>query len=100
MYENSDHSIQSIELTRAEFIALKEDLARMRDSAARNSKAPATRRGYASDWHTFQAWCERSGLSWLPAAPETVALYIADLAESHKTATVFRHMAAIAARKA
>lgn len=64
---------------------------------ARNSKAPATRRGYASDWRTFQAWCERAGLSWLPAAPETVAFYIADLAECHKPATVSRHMAAIAA---
>jgi integrase len=64
---------------------------------ARNSKAPATRRGYASDWRTFTAWCEHSGISSLPAAPETVALYIADLAESHKPATVSRHMAAIAA---
>lgn len=32
MYENSDHTIQSVELTRAEFIALKEHLARMRGS--------------------------------------------------------------------
>jgi integrase len=64
---------------------------------ARNSKAPATRRGYASDWRMFTAWCERAGVSSLPAAPETVALYIADLAEGHKPATVSRHMAAIAA---
>ena len=68
---------------------------------ARNSKAPATRRGYASDWRTFQAWCERAGVSSLPAFPETVAMYIADLAEGHKPATVSRHMAAIpAAHKA
>src|SRR6266481_8298681 len=64
---------------------------------ARNSKAPATRLGYASDWRTFTAWCDRLSVSSLPAAPETVALYIADLAESHKPATVSRHMAAIAA---
>jgi len=64
---------------------------------ARAAKAPATRRGYASDWKTFQQWCERAGVSCLPAAPETVALYIADLAESHKPATVSRRMAAIAA---
>src|SRR5215471_2261846 len=65
-------------------------------SYARNAKAPATRRGYASDWKMFSAWCERFGLSALPAEPRTVALYIADLAEKHKPATISRHMAAIA----
>lgn len=64
---------------------------------ARNAKAPATRRGYASDWKTFAAWCDGARLGSLPAEPRTVALYIADLADSHKPATVSRHMAAIAA---
>jgi hypothetical protein len=64
---------------------------------ARAAKAPATRRGYASDWRQFSAWCERAGLSSLPAEPRTVALYIADLAESRRPATISRHMAAIAA---
>jgi integrase len=64
---------------------------------ARNAKAAATRRGYASDWRQFSAWCERAGLSSLPAEPRTVALYIADLAETRRPATISRHMAAIAA---
>lgn len=65
---------------------------------ASNAKAAATRRGYASDWRTFQDWCTSIGLSCLPADPQTVALYIADLAKDHKPATIGRHLAAIAAR--
>jgi integrase len=61
-----------------------------------NSKAPNTRRGYNSDWRTFAAWCTSTGLDSLPARPETVALYIAALAEKHKPATIGRHLAAIA----
>lgn len=62
------------------------------------AKAAATRRAYASDWRDFQGWCSSKGLSCLPAGPESVALYIADLAEQHKPATIGRRMAAIAAR--
>src|SRR5688572_7938888 len=65
---------------------------------AQAAKAQATRRGYASDWKGFSSWCESAGLSNLPAAPTTVGLYIASLAEAHKPATISRHMAAIAAR--
>jgi integrase len=64
---------------------------------AENAKAPATRRAYASDWRHFETWCATAGLSCLPAVPETVALYIAALAESHRTATISRRMAAISA---
>jgi site-specific recombinase XerD len=61
-----------------------------------NSKAPNTRRGYRSDWRTFAAWCTAAGVASLPATPETVALYISGLAETHKPATIGRHLAAIA----
>ena len=71
------------------------DLAR---AYAQNAKAPATRRGYASDWRSFESWCNRMALPSLPADPRTVALYIANLADSHKPATIGRHLAAIAAR--
>jgi integrase len=67
------------------------------EAYARNAKAPATRRAYASDWRSFDAWCTAAGLPCLPAAPETVALYIAALAEKHRPATISRNMAAIAA---
>jgi integrase len=62
----------------------------------RNSKAENTRRGYRSDWRSFDAWCTSAGLPSLPATPETVALYISAIAETHKPATIGRHLAAIA----
>ena len=71
------------------------------EAYARAAKAPATRKAYASDWAHFQAWCDEMGLSSLPVGPQTVAVYIAALAESHKPATISRRMAAIeAAHKA
>ena len=71
------------------------------EAYARAAKAPATRKAYASDWAHFQAWCDEMGLSSLPVGPQTVAVYIAALAESHRPATIRRRMAAIeAAHKA
>ena len=61
-----------------------------------NAKASSTVRGYRSDWRSFETWCTASGLSALPAAPETVALYLASKAAVLKPATLTRHMAAIA----
>ena len=47
------------------------------------SHAPATRRVYASAWGRFAAWCEaQQGHRSLPAAPETVAAYLAERAQS------------------
>jgi hypothetical protein len=44
------------------------------------SRSANTLRAYASDWRDFRTWCESHGVCPLPAAPATVALYIA---ESH-----------------
>lgn len=41
------------------------------------AKAGNTRRAYRSDWQHFAAWCEGQGVCPLPAAPETVAAYLA-----------------------
>jgi len=38
--------------------------------------APATERAYAHDWADFAAFCGRHGLAPLPAAPQTLALYL------------------------
>lgn len=60
------------------------------------SKAPATLRAYESDWKHFKAFCSSRGLAFLPAQPETVALYLAQLADTGlKPATLSRRMAAI-----
>lgn len=61
------------------------------------SKAQSTTEGYRRDWRGFTAWCEIRGLQPLPANPETVAAYLADRAETLRTSTLRRHLAAIAA---
>jgi hypothetical protein len=41
------------------------------------SKAAATRRAYRKDFARFTAWCAERSLSAIPAAPETVAAFLA-----------------------
>jgi site-specific recombinase XerD len=62
---------------------------------AKAEKAPATRRAYASDFRLFQVYCNAKGISALPAAPETVASYIAAESLTAKTSTIGRRIAAI-----
>jgi integrase len=68
------------------------------------AKADATHRAYASDWGDFESWCRGHGLSFLPAQPETAALYISALArpadggKPRKASTLTRRLTAIAAR--
>jgi len=59
------------------------------------AKAPSTRRAYKTDWVHFESWCRRHSLDSLPAVPETVALYLTDLAASHKPATLRRRLTVI-----
>ena len=63
---------------------------------ARNARAPATRRAYAHDWHDFEVFARINGRKALPAEPQTVALYLADLAGRLKVSTVKRRVVAIA----
>jgi site-specific recombinase XerD len=74
-------------------------IAKLANSAQRYvnlSKAPRTLRAYQSDWTDFQAFCEGQGMTCLPAQPETVALYLASLADQNrKPATISRRLAAI-----
>lgn len=60
------------------------------------SKATNTVRAYRSDWRHFTDWCTARGLPTLPAAPATIALYIADLGGVAKPSTITRRLAAIA----
>jgi site-specific recombinase XerD len=63
----------------------------------RESRAANTRRAYASDWQAFAAWCAGAGLEALPAAPETIALYLADQAQHLAVGTLGRRLVAITA---
>jgi len=75
-------------------LTLYEVGARARDYV-QQSRAANTRRAYRADWADFAAWCAVHRLAALPAAPETVALYLTDLAASRKTSTLQRRLSAI-----
>jgi integrase len=60
------------------------------------SKAQNTLRGYQSDWREFCAWCSARDLAALPAAPESVAAYLADCAGRLKPGSLQRRLNAIA----
>lgn len=47
---------------------------------AKNSKSPNTENSYQSDWEDFAIWCAQHQLQAMPAAPHTVAAYLADRA--------------------
>jgi integrase len=64
------------------------------------AKAPGTARAYQADWRHFTAWCAPRGLAPLPAAPATVAAYLAAYAgggHRFSLATLRRRLAAIGA---
>ncbi len=74
--------------------ALEEAAERAREYVGQ-ARAANTLRGYRADWAHFEAWCRDHGLSSLPASPESVALYLATLAETHKASTLQRHLSSI-----
>jgi len=61
------------------------------------ARAQSSWRGYARDFAAWARWAEDAGETALPAPPPALALYIAELATSHKPATISRLLAAIRA---
>jgi integrase len=59
--------------------------------------APETKRLYAGDWRAFRHWCRMQNSSALPAAPATVAAYLA-AGPKLRPGTLRRRLAAIAAQ--
>ena len=91
------------------------DLARaVEDDLARPDLAASTERAYAHDWADFATFCRRHGLEALPAAPQTLALYLKSLetkksqspaglrtgTEGLSVSTLRRRLAAIASKHA
>jgi integrase len=60
-----------------------------------NAKSSATQDAYRSDWADFVGWCRSRGYAELPASPQTVAAYLAALADVAKATTVQRRLSAI-----
>jgi len=59
------------------------------------AKAGNTLRAYQADWQDFCEWCLAHELPPLPAAPETVALYLTDRAATLKTSSLARRITTI-----
>ena len=78
-----------LEAARSHFgnIAIADALAAARTYAER-SLSESTRRGYARDLAAFQAWCHARAVTALPADPQTLAAYLADLALTDWPATI------------
>ncbi len=74
--------------------ALGADLAAAVD-LAKAEKAASTRKAYGTDFRLFSEWCDSRGVPALPAAPETVASYLAAHASTSKASTLGRRVAAI-----
>src|SRR6266851_149795 len=75
---------------------LAEAAERVQDYAGR-SKSAATIKAYATGWRDFLAFCQQRGASALPASDQTVAAYLAALADrGAKAATIARRLVVIA----
>lgn len=59
------------------------------------AKATNTVKAYRSDWQDFTLWCESNRVNSLPACPDTVAIYLAHLADTAKVSTLQRRVSAI-----
>ena len=63
--------------------------------AARGAFSPATARALRGDSALFAAWCSKAGRQALPADPDTVAMFVDDLAKTKKPATIRRYVSSV-----
>ena len=61
----------------------------------RQAKAANTLRAYRADWRDFAGWCAARGREALPAAVDTVALYLTEQACTRRVSTLTRRLAAL-----
>jgi site-specific recombinase XerD len=69
-------------------------ISRAREFAAA-SLAPNSRRAYEADLRHYRLWCQIRSVEAVPAAPQTIALYLASLSEKSKASTIQRRLSAI-----
>lgn len=82
----------------ASILTTRPDLHEKVKDYAKQSRADETWRAYENDWRTFEAWCSTHDVAALPATPDTVAAYLAEMAENRAVATIERHCTSIAQR--
>src|SRR4051812_8888262 len=69
-------------------------LAEARDYV-RQAKSANTVRAYRADWRHFEGWCVDRGREALAASAETVALYLTELARTHRVSSLTRRLASL-----
>ena len=65
------------------------------EAFAEGARAENTRKAYTSDWKQFARWCNERDFRVCPAEVETVALYVADCADTKKVSSLERSLSAI-----
>ena len=58
--------------------------------ALESAQSENTRKNYASQFRKFRTWCELEGYPPLPAQPEVLAAYVAELADDGKSMSTIR----------
>src|SRR3954463_15117269 len=76
-----------VSTTGAAAVARLGDLAGRARAFMEAAKAENSRRAYRSDWRHFEFWCRDHGVVCLPAAPETVALYLTAQRRANRVST-------------
>ena len=77
-------------------VVLTEEQRRRVADALESAQSENTRKNYASQLRQFRLWCEQENFTSLPAQPEVVAAYAAELADDGKSMSTIRlAMAAI-----
>jgi hypothetical protein len=72
-------------------------LVKQADAYLAASLSSAIVRSYRTGWEQFRSWAEAHGRANMPASPDTVALYLTDLANTKKAATIDSRLATISA---
>ncbi|PZS24874.1 MAG: hypothetical protein DLM61_21065 [Pseudonocardiales bacterium] len=62
------------------------------------SPGPSDARAYESDFTHFAGWARDHGRAELPAAPQTIALYITSQQHDLRPSSLLRRLSAIAVR--
>ena len=69
---------------------LSDEQRRRVSDALENAQSVNTRRNYAGQLRKFRDWCEHEGQTALPASPEVVAAYAAELVDDGKSMSTVR----------
>jgi integrase len=94
---SSDDTFAVAEFQRpAAAIKAGSEASRQSQDSAFSGYATGTQRAYRTDWEDWSAWCARNGQCALPAAPEAVRVYVAELARDHRASTLMRRVTGIA----